>query len=69
MKRSKTETDVVYELRIKNFLLSMEDNTFMKVSELIDPEDPCQIPFFDLYNDIMKERMEKPDKSSKCTIF
>ena len=40
MKRSKTETDVVYELRIKNFLLSMEDKTFMKVSQLIDPEDP-----------------------------
>jgi len=69
MKRSRTETDIVYEMRLKNYLLSMPDNTFMKVSELIDPEDPQQIPFFDLYNEIMKERMDKPDKTSKCAIF
>ena len=39
LKRSRTEADVGYELRVKNYLLNMDDNTFMRVSELIDPED------------------------------
>lgn len=39
MKRSRTETDIGYEIRLKNYLLNMDDRTFMKVSELIDPED------------------------------
>jgi len=41
----------------------------MRVSELIDPEDPQQVPFFELFNEIMDERNNKPEKSSKCTIF
>lgn len=53
MKRSRNESDVIYELRIKNYLLSMDDNIFMKASELIDPEDPQQRPFFELFNEIM----------------
>ena len=69
MKRARTETDVGYELRIKSYLLNMDDNMFMRVAELIDPEDPQQLPFFELYNEIMEERTNKPEKSSKCTIF
>lgn len=53
MKRSRNESDVIYELRIKNYLLSMDDIIFMKVSELIDPDDPQQRPFFELFNEIM----------------
>ena len=69
MKRARTETDVGYEIRIKNYLLNMDDSNFMKVSHLIDPEDPQQVPFFELYNEIMDERNNKPEKASKCTIF
>lgn len=69
LKRSRTETDVGYELRIKNYLLNMDDNTFMRVSEVIDPEDVKQIPFFELFNDILDQRSVEPTKSSKCTIF
>ena len=69
MKRVKTETDVGYETRIKNYLLNMDDRTFMRVSELIDPEDAIQFSFFELYNEIADERTNKPESSSKCTIF
>lgn len=47
----------------------MDDKTFMKVSELIDPEDPNQVPFFELFNEIMDQRNKEPTKSSKCAIF
>lgn len=69
LKRSRTESDIGYELRIKNYLLNMDDKTFMNVSEVIDPTDIKQIPFFDLFNDIMDQRTNEPTKSSKCTIF
>ena len=69
MKRCRTETLVGYEIRIKNYLLNMDDNAFRRVAELIDPEDPHQVPFFELYMEITDERQNKPEKSSKCTIF
>ena len=69
MKRTRSESDVGYEIRLKNYLLNMDDKTFMKVSELIDPEDPNQVPFFELFNEIMDQRNKEPTKSSKCAIF
>ena len=69
MKRLRSETDVIYEVRITNYLLNMDDKQFMKVAELIDPEEGAQFAFFELYNEISAERANKPEKSSKCTIF
>ena len=69
MKRLKTETDVGYEARIKNYLLNMDDRNFSRVCELIDPEDAIQFAFFELYNEIAEERASKPESSSKCNIF
>ena len=39
LKRHKTETDLIYELRVKNYLLRMNDSNFEKLGELIDPDD------------------------------
>ena len=41
----------------------------MRVSELIDPDNMVEIAFFDLYNEIQDDRHNKPEKTSKCTIF
>lgn len=69
MKRIKQESDVTYETRIHNYLLNMADNQFMRVAELIDPEDAVQFAFFELYNDVSAERAAKPEGSSKCIVF
>lgn len=39
MKRVKADSDVIYETRIKNYLLNMDDNQFMQVADIIDPDD------------------------------
>jgi len=70
LKRHRTETDLIYELRVKNYLVRMNDTNFEKLGELIDPDDPDQFCFFQLYNEIADERINKPEGSgSKCTIF
>ena len=70
LKRHRTETDLIYELRVKNYLLRMNDRNFEKLGELIDPDDPDQFCFFQLYNEIAEERHNEPKGSStKCTIF
>ena len=38
LKRLRNETDVTYEMRIKNYLLNMGDTQFTRVADLIDPE-------------------------------
>lgn len=39
LKQLRTENDVTYETRIKNYLLNMDDKKFTKVADLIDPDD------------------------------
>ena len=41
----------------------------MRVADIIDPDDAPQFAFFELYNEIASERAQKPESSSKCTIF
>ena len=71
-KRTKKEEDIVYEDRVRNYLTIMKDENFEKVGDLIDPEDPLQNQFFQLYNEVLAERngtnpAEKKDKG--CVIF
>ena len=56
MKQLKSESDIIYETRIKNYLLNMDDRQFTKVADLINPDDAVQYAFFELYNDIASER-------------
>ena len=69
IKRLKKESDLTYEIRVKNYLLNMDDTQFTKVANLIDPEDAEQYAFFELYNEISSERSQPSGGSSKCTIF
>ena len=39
IRRLKSESDVTYETRVKNYLLNMDDKQFVRVAELINPED------------------------------
>ena len=68
-KQLKSESDIIYETRIKNYLLNMDDTQFTRVANLIDPDDAIQYAFFELYNEIASERAQKPESSSRCTIF
>jgi len=69
LKRLNSESDVIYETRVHNYLLNMDDNQFTRVAELVDPEDSTQYAFFELYNEISSERATRPESSSKCAIF
>ena len=69
LKRARTEKDVSYETRVKNYLLNMDDTNFMRLADLIDPDDAIQYAFFELYNEVSNDRANKPEKDSKCTIF
>ena len=55
-KRIKTENDLTYEDRVRNYLNLMKDENFERVGDLVDPEDPLQNQFFQLYNEIANER-------------
>ena len=39
-KRHGAETELIYKTRVKNQLLRINNEDFLKVSELIDPDDP-----------------------------
>ena len=47
----------------------MDDTNFMRLADLIDPDDAIQYAFFELYNEVSNDRANKPEKDSKCTIF
>ena len=68
-KRLKQESDDGFEKRIKNYMLNMSDNDFVRVGDLIDPHDATQFAFFELYNEISEERNSSPEPKSKCVIF
>ena len=55
-KRHTSETELIYKVRVKNMLLRINNENFLKVAELIDPEDPLQFCFFELYSEIAIER-------------
>lgn len=40
MKRVRSESDIAYETRLKNYLLNVDNKLFQNISYLIDPQDP-----------------------------
>lgn len=51
LKQFKAEGDVAYENRVKNYLLCMSEEQFSLAANLVDPDDPKQQQFIELYND------------------
>ena len=67
LKQFKAEGDVAYENRVKNYLLCMSEEQFSLAANLVDPDDPKQQQFIELYNDAQNNRSEamlkgKPQK-------
>ena len=68
LKQLKTEDDMAYEARVKNYLLCLDDLNFTKTFNLIDTQDPRQKEFFELYNEISEQREGKNERAA-CSIF
>lgn len=58
LKQFKAEGDVAYENRVKNYLLCMSEEQFSLAANLVDPDDPKQQQFIELYNDAQNQRSE-----------
>ena len=56
LKQFQAEDDVAYESRVKNYLLCMSEEQFSLAAELVDPDDPKQSQFVELYNEVQGER-------------
>lgn len=52
LKQFKAEDDVQYEGRVKNYLLCMSEEQFSLAANLVDPDDPKQQTFLELYTEI-----------------
>jgi len=70
LKQLPREADTTYEARIKNYLLCVSADQFAKIGQFIDPSDMKQVCFFDLYNELMDQRVNKKQESkANCSIF
>ena len=71
LKQFQAEDDVSYENRVKHYLLCMSQEQFSLAAELINPDDPKQCAFTELYTEIQTERSTaQSDKKKKdCVIF
>jgi len=56
LKQFKAEEDVQYESRVKNYLLCMSEEQFSLAANLVDPDDPRQQAFIELYNEVQTQR-------------
>ena len=65
LKQFKAEGDVAYENRVKNYLLCMSEEQFSLAANLVDPDDPKQQQFIELYNDAQNQRSEAMLKGKK----
>ena len=68
MKQLKNEDDPTYEARVKNYLLCQSDEQFTQVGDLIDPDDPHQTVFLELYTEVQSDRVNCTEKPN-CGIF
>ena len=68
LKRLKSEEDVAYEARVKNYLLCLSDEKFAETSKLIDSSDARQEKFLELYTEVAEQRDAKTTQAN-CRLF
>ena len=75
IKKLAGESEDIHLTRVRMYLFSCPDVKFNLIAELIDPENACHTGFYNLYNEVMEERIKnrskQPEKESKnpCNIF
>ena len=57
-KKLSFESEEEHYQRVKNMLITANDDKFSDISNLIDPTEPQQLEFFNLYNKAMKYRIQ-----------
>ena len=64
LKKLAGESEQNHIERVRRYLLATDDKKFLDIANLIDPENQFQVGFFELYNEVMQQRVSLDFKKS-----
>ena len=66
LKKLAGESESNHEERVRKYLLACDDQRFSDVANLIDPQNQFQLGFFNLYNEIQIQRINRTSSNESA---